>query len=74
MNNIKKKKKRKTQLKNQSECAKNENNKIYRRAVLSDFIDDESIKTSNNTYLNNIEKAKGYRLQGEYGEKKFIKP
>tara|TARA_Y100000992_G_C21141449_1_gene431577 strand:+ start:503 stop:724 length:222 start_codon:yes stop_codon:yes gene_type:complete len=73
MNNIKKKKKRKTQLKNQSECVKNENNKIYRRAVLSDFIDDTNIKTSN-IYLNNIDKAKGYRLQGEYGEKKFIKP
>ena len=74
MNNIKKKKKRQTKLKNQSECIKDESNKIYRRAVLSDFIDDVSIKTSNNTYLNNIEKAKGYRLQGEYGEKKFIKP
>ena len=57
------------------EYIKNQDKKVFRKAVLSDFINDTSKnKNINNSTLNNSEKTKSYRIQGEYGEKKFIKP
>ena len=47
--------------------------KVFRKAVLSDFIQDTNIQNLNN-HLPNKCKTKKYRIQGEYGEKKYIKP
>ena len=50
-------------------------NKKMRKAVLSDFFtnnDDKPINTNNKPIIN--DKLKRTRIQGEYGEKKFIKP
>ena len=52
-----------------------EKNKKMRKAVLSDFFtnDDKPINMKNNKHNNN-DKLKRTRMQGDYGEKKFIKP
>lgn len=48
-------------------------NKIHRKVTQSDLLYD--IKKDNNSNLfKNTEKVKKFRLQAEYGEKKFIKP
>lgn len=46
-----------------------------RKAVLSDFLNNTDTSVSSNT-LRPIrdDKPKQYRIQNEYGEKKFIKP
>ena len=46
-----------------------------RKAVLSDFLNNTDTSVSSNT-LHPIrdDKPKQYRIQNEYGEKKFIKP
>ena len=46
------------------------NSSNYRKPNLQDFT---NIKTKNNKY-NRETKVKDYRMQEEYGEKKFIKP
>jgi len=56
------------------EYIKNQDKKVFRKALLSDFINDISKKNLNNSVIKGSEKTKGYRIQGEYGEKKFIKP
>ena len=48
------------------------NSENLRKAVDTDFFGCDYEKNDNN--LNNNEKVKKYRLQAEYGEKKFIKP
>jgi hypothetical protein len=48
-----------------------------RRAVLSDFLSDTNSMTNTfnfNTKCNVQEKIKSFRIQGDYGAKKFIKP
>ena len=54
---------------------KTEKTRVFRKAVLSDFIKDTSIQNLDipNPNSNKI-KTKKYRIQGEFGEKKFIKP
>ena len=51
-----------------------EKGRVFRKAVLSDFIKDTSKKILEISPSINSEKAKNYRIQGEYGERKFIKP
>ena len=51
-----------------------EKEKVYRKAVLSDFINDTSIPVLDNFSSIKFEKSKRYRIQGEFGEKKYIKP
>ena len=48
--------------------------KVYRKAVLSDFITDFNLPNLDKKNLKNNEKIKDYRIQGEFGQKKFIKP
>ena len=68
----------------QSEPKKVENDLLFllqnskskgRKAVLSDFLNNTDTSVSSNT-LHPIRdnKPKQYRIQNEYGEKKFIKP
>ncbi len=46
-----------------------------RKAVLADFLDNtDTLKFPNILQSNQHEKPKHYRIQNEYGEKKFIKP
>ena len=47
--------------------------KVFRKAVLSDFIEDTCIQKLN-IHPPTKCKTKKYRIQGEFGEKKFIKP
>jgi len=51
-----------------------ENKKVFRKAVLSDFINETTSQTVQKSTSNKFEKCKKYRIQGEFGEKKFIKP
>ena len=48
--------------------------KVYRKAVLSDFITDFNLPKLDKKNFKNNEKIKDYRIQGEFGQKKFIKP
>lgn len=68
----------------QSDSKKVENDLLFllqnskskgRKAVLSDFLNNTDTSVSSNT-LHPIrdDKLKQYRIQNEYGEKKFIKP
>jgi hypothetical protein len=47
-----------------------EKDKVYRKAVLSDFITDTSKTTTvlDNSHAIQFEKSKSYRIQGEFGE------
>lgn len=53
--------------------------KVYRKATLSDFFTDTNLSSLNKKNLNqhkfkNSESILKYRIQGEFGEKKYIKP
>tara|TARA_B100000902_G_scaffold182719_1_gene175454 strand:- start:1817 stop:2062 length:246 start_codon:yes stop_codon:yes gene_type:complete len=52
--------------------------KVYRKAILSDFITDTPSNGLDNCtaykFEKSNEKPKNYRIQGEFGQKKFIKP
>ena len=52
----------------------NKKKKVYRKAVLSDFITDINLPDHDKKSFINNEKIKKYRIQGEFGQKKFIKP
>ena len=53
----------------------NKNNQSFRKAVITDFItNDTNLLVNNNKFLVQQDKVKRYRIQGEFGEKKFIKP
>ena len=52
---------------------KQQNETILRKANLCDFTENENENAKTNAnHLN--KKIKNYRMQGEFGEKKFIKP
>ncbi len=48
--------------------------KVFRKAVLADFLIDTRNLVSEKPPPNTFEKEKRYRIQKEFGEKKFIKP
>ncbi len=48
--------------------------KVFRKAVLADFLIDTRSLVSEKPPPNTSEKEKRYRIQKEFGEKKFIKP
>lgn len=50
-----------------------ENSVVYRKAVLSDFMEDTKIEKLDYSSPTKC-KTKKYRIQREYGEKKYIKP
>ena len=52
---------------------KQQNETILRKANICDFTENTNASTNANAdHLN--KKIKNYRMQGEFGEKKFIKP
>jgi len=51
-----------------------EKKKVYRKAVLSDFMKDPPKMVLDSHPSIKIDKSQRYRIQGEFGEKKFIKP
>lgn len=53
---------------------KPEKERVFRKAVLADFLIDPNNQVSEKTPPNKSEKEKKYRIQKEFGEKKFIKP
>jgi len=53
---------------------KPEKEKVFRKAVLADFLIDTRNLVSEKPPPNTSEKEKRYRIQKEFGEKKFIKP
>lgn len=53
---------------------KPEKEKVFRKAVLADFLNDTRNLVSEKPPPNTSEKEKRYRIQKEFGEKKFIKP
>lgn len=50
------------------------NSNNLRKVTLSDILGNTSNNVVNDKYLPSQNKVKNNRLQGEYGEKKFIKP
>ena len=53
----------------------NHNESKWRKAVLSDFLNNTDTSFYSNTlHPLQRDKLKQYRIQNEYGEKKFIKP
>jgi hypothetical protein len=59
---------------NSSTTIKPEKEKMFRKAVLADFLIDTRNLVSEKPHPNTSEKEKRYRIQKEFGEKKFIKP
>ena len=59
---------------NSSTTIKSKQEKVFRKAVLADFLVDTRTLVSEKPPPNTSEKEKRYRIQKEYGEKKFIKP
>lgn len=59
---------------NSSTTIKPKQEKVFRKAVLSDFLNDTRSLVSEKPPPNTSEKEKRYRIQKEFGEKKFIKP
>ena len=51
------------------------NETILRKANICDFTENTNANTNTNTNADHLnKKIKNYRMQGDYGEKKFIKP
>lgn len=48
--------------------------KVYRKAVLADFITEPKNDSLDKKKINKNDKIKNYRIQGDLGEKKYIKP
>ena len=59
---------------NSSTTIKPEKDKVFRKAVLADFLIDTRNLVSEKPPPTTSEKEKRYRIQKEFGEKKFIKP
>ena len=59
---------------NSSTTLKPKQEKVFRKAVLADFLIDTRSLVSEKPPPNTTEKEKRYRIQKEFGEKKFIKP
>ncbi len=57
-----------------STTIKSKQEKVFRKAVLADFLVDTRSLVSEKPPPNKSEKEKRYRIQKEFGEKKFIKP
>lgn len=64
----------KDQVINSSTTIKSKQEKVFRKAVLADFLVDTRILVSEKPPPSTSEKEKRYRIQKEFGEKKFIKP
>ena len=64
----------KDQVINSSNTIKSKQEKVFRKAVLADFLVDTRSLVSEKPPPNTTEKEKRYRIQKEFGEKKFIKP
>ena len=59
---------------NSSTTIKPKQEKVFRKAVLADFLIDTRSLGLEKPPPNTTEKEKRYRIQKEFGEKKFIKP
>ena len=59
---------------NSSTTIKPKQEKVFRKAVLADFLIDTRSLVSEKPPPTTSEKEKRYRIQKEFGEKKFIKP
>ncbi len=57
-----------------STTIKSKQEKVFRKAVLADFLVDTRSLVSEKPPPTTSEKEKRYRIQKEFGEKKFIKP
>lgn len=64
----------KDQVINSSTTIKSKQEKVFRKAVLADFLIDTRSLVSEKPPPTTSEKEKRYRIQKEFGEKKFIKP
>tara|TARA_B100000963_G_C22210273_1_gene486981 strand:+ start:48 stop:269 length:222 start_codon:yes stop_codon:yes gene_type:complete len=66
--------KKKDPVMNSSTTIKSKQEKVFRKAVLADFLVDTRSLVSEKPPPTTSEKEKRYRIQKEFGEKKFIKP